>query len=443
MALRSNIRLAQSQKLALSPQLLQSIQLLQMNAVELQTFVQNEVDENPILDLVPYPENHATLPVSSGNEPVNHGVDRLADQISLFDHLNHQIAMAFAQQSERNIATAIISNLDEDGYFREDVDLFCKKTGYDFQIFSQILSAVQRFDPVGIAATDLRQCLIIQLRELGQLSDEIKKLLSHLDYVARGRFDDLCKMLKIDQKTLNGMIATVQNLNPRPALQFDNSTNPNVIADVVVKQTEIGKFKVELNPAVIPKLLINREYYAEIRSMPLGAEDKQFMVDKLQRANWLVATLDQRAQSILSVATHIVSHQSEFFKHGEEYLRPLTLNTLASLTHRHESTMSRIVSQRYLMSEKGLFPFRYFLMQGVGKSFGNQTGSRAIKAKLKRIIDLETSSSVSSDKGLVDKLAGVGIQVARRTIAKYRNEMNIPGYSIRKRKLRAALNEDN
>ena len=485
MAQTAKFQLRQSQgltqNLALTPQLMQSIKLLQMNSFDLNRYVLDEIEKNPLLELANRSEDgpqerreqisnlaeneptasdqpkelegslrHTsssqkqsgnTTEKSSASEFSQHASDLEAyipQQLSLRDILVQQAALSFRSAGEQSFAKEIVENIDEDGYFRADLEALCAAQKCNLDYGLNVLKQVQKFDPPGVGATNLAECMQLQLAEKNRLDPAMMIFTQNLELLAKRDFAALAKLCSVDHEDLIEMTQEIQALEPRPGEAYNSSPVQNIIADVFVKTKADGNWQIELNSQTLPKVLINREYYAEIKELDLGGSDKKFMVDNLQNANWLVASLDQRARTILKVATEIVKQQDMFFSKGEEYLKPLTLKKVAGEIEMHESTVSRVVNNKYLTCERGIFELKFFFMSGVGNEDGALAiGSQSIRLKIKHFIDDESQDNILSDDKLAKMLSDNGISVARRTVTKYRESLGILSSVQRRREKKA------
>jgi len=300
---------------------------------------------------------------------------------------------------------------------------------------------VQKADPAGVFARDLQECLTLQLAEKDRLDPMMGALLENLDLVASSSFDKLKQEIGASAEDLRDMLEEIRNLNPRPGRVFDGSSMQAVVPDVYVREGPDGGWVLELNSEVLPKVLVNRTYYASISKQTKGAKDKEFLVDCLQTANWLTKSLDQRAQTILKVATEIARMQDGFLLHGVTHLKPMTLKNVADAIEMHESTVSRVTTNKYIATPRGLFEMKYFFTTAIGSSSGeNDHSAESVKYFIKQLIEAETLKNILSDDIIADILAkSHKIEVARRTVAKYREAMNIPSSVVRRRQKKADL----
>lgn len=492
MALSARLQQKQSQSLVMTPQLAQSIKLLQYSHLELAEFVQDEIEKNPLLEIgnetsitaaepssdkiekediisnemkLDASENAKDLDASfenvydegiAGAEKANKdntqslssnasssssnntdNTDFLASigaTLSLAQHLNEQVSLNFSDQKDREIAAHISHGLTEDGYFQEDLHDIAMLNSISIKHVEKVLAKFQTFDPSGIGARNLRECLAIQLQEKDRFDPAMQKLIENLPLLAKREFEKLMKLCEVSREDFNDMIREIKELDPRPAARYEPILSQNVVPDVLIRQKTDGSWAIDLNPETLPKVLINHTYHAELTSAVKTPEGKEFIAECMGNASWLTKSLDQRAQTILKVATEIVKQQDMFFAEGVEHLRPLNLKTVADAIKMHESTISRVTSNKYLMCDQGIFELKYFFSSSITSSDGEEGyASQSVKHKIKQLVDLESPKKVLSDDQIVLKLQETGIEIARRTVAKYREAMRIPSSVQRRR----------
>ena len=449
--------LKQSQQLVMTPQLRDAIAMLQMNNLDLAEHLEKELEHNPLLEKDEKPSDPdkgedvtnetfdagtSAANIGSGgstqfDNPENALENRVAEQKDLRAHLMDQLNIAITEARDKMIAALLIDRLDESGYLREAPQESAKSLGCSVDRVERLLNTLRDFDPTGIFAHDLPDCLALQLAEQNRLDPAIQTLLDNLNLLADADFKKLEKLCGVDSDDLADMISEIRALNPKPASGFDYTIAQTAIADVLMERLpkhEGGGWKVRLNHETLPRVLINQEYVAMIENGQGDKKDKKFLTDKLHSANWLVQAMDQRAQTILKVASEIIDAQEGFFLFGVEFLKPLTLKDIAEEIGVHESTVSRITIDKYIGTPRGLFPLKYFFGSGVGTSGGGaDIAAEAIKAKIKTMIDGEDHKKILSDEALAQALQKEGIDIARRTVAKYREAMNIPSSAGRRK----------
>ena len=362
----------------------------------------------------------------------------LAGEISLADHLEQQLMTAIIDERKRIIGQFLINELDEFGYLQTDLAMVANRLGVDEVEVAGVLETLQTFEPAGVFARSLSECLALQLKDVNRYDPAIAVLLDNLELLAKRDFVTLRKLCAVDEEDLSDMILEIKALNPRPGSAFGHLTVQPVVPDVFVRQASDGGWRLELNSETLPRVLVNRSYYAEINETAAGKKEKEFLVDCLQSANWLVKSLDQRAQTILKVATEIVKQQDAFFAYGVTHLKPLNLRTIADAIQMHESTVSRVTSNKYIATNRGTFEMKYFFTSAISATSGGDSHSaEAVKHRIRQAIDAEAADSVLSDDALVKLLRESGVDIARRTVAKYREAMHIPSSVQRRREKKA------
>ncbi len=502
MALQAKLQLRQSQSLVMTPQLMQSIRLLQLTHVELEHFIDDEIERNPLLeraepqddaasdqaqkgDTAPEPaadgdwfeaetawsseaisdkldsslENlfpddpgtserlgpdltaqwkSATGNGSSGSSEGFDVGDMAAAAITLRQHVGEQVALAFADPAARLIAGELADGLDEAGYLRADLAEIGKRLGADQAMVAKVLTVCQTFEPVGLFARDLAECLSLQLAVRDRLDPAMKTLVGNLELLARRDFQTLKRLCGVDEEDLLDMLAEIRALDPRPGMAFSGGTSDAIVADVEVRAANDGSWTVELNAETLPRVLVDHIYFAHVSPQVKNQAEKDFLTECLQNANWLTRSLDQRAKTILKVASEIVRQQDAFLVHGVRHLRPLNLRTVADAIGMHESTVSRVTANKYMLTPRGVFELRYFFTASIAASGGGDAhSSEAVRDRIKQLIDEEKPADVLSDDAIVDMLKESGVDIARRTVAKYREGMNIPSSVQRRREKRA------
>jgi RNA polymerase sigma-54 factor len=386
----------------------------------------------------------ASSPWSSGmaRDPDREGPGfeaTLTREISLVEHLEHQLDLATRDPTERLIGRHLIDAIDESGYCCDPLPELANRLGASQEQVEQVLALIQTFDPPGIGARDLRECLAIQLRERNRLDPAMQALLARLDLVAKRDLPGLRRLCGVDDEDLAEMLAEIRALEPKPGRAFDAAPLEVLVPDVVVRMGPDGSFLVELNPDTLPRVLVNRTYYARIAKTARGETDRTFLTECLQSGNWLARSLDQRAKTILKVAAEIVRRQDGFFRHGLAYLRPLNLKTIAEDIGMHESTVSRVTANKAIGTSRGTFEMKYFFSAAIAASAGREAhSSEAVRHRIRQLIDLEAPDEVLSDDSLVQKLKAEGIDIARRTVAKYRESLRIPS-SVDRRRLKHGM----
>ncbi|MBZ9844191.1 RNA polymerase factor sigma-54 [Mesorhizobium sp. CA5] len=506
MALAAKLQLRQSQSLVMTPQLMQSIRLLQLTHVELERFIDEEIERNPLLERAE-PQDDAAGDLSQKSEtspekntegdwfegemewsaeaisqkldsslenlfPDDPGTserlgpdltaqwksaagggagaassegfdigDMAAAAITLREHVGEQIALASLSPGERLIAGELAEGLDEAGYLRTELDEIAVRLGTDGAAVARVLGVCQTFEPAGLFARDLAECLSLQLAVRDRLDPAMKALVANLELLARRDFQSLKRICGVDEEDLLDMLAEIRALDPRPGLAFSGGASDAIVADVEVRAANDGSWAVELNADTLPRVLVDNVYFARISSHAKDQAEKEFLAECLQNANWLTRSLDQRAKTILKVASEIVRQQDAFLVHGVRHLKPLNLRTVADAIGMHESTVSRVTANKYMLTPRGVFELRYFFTASIASAEGGEAhSSEAVRDRIKQMIDEEKPIDVLSDDAIVDMLKESGVDIARRTVAKYREGMNIPSSVQRRREKRALAN---
>ncbi len=348
-------------------------------------------------------------------------------ETTLADWLREQLTLAIADPVRRMIGQYLIDLVDEAGYLSGDLDAAAEKLGTSTAEIEAVLGILQTFDPPGVFARDLAECLAIQLKEQDRFDPAMQALIGRLDLLARRDFASLKKICGVGDEDLADMIAEIRRLNPKPGLAFGSAPVQPIVPDVFVRPAPDGAWIVELNSDTLPKVLVNQSYYAEVSATARRDTEKSYLAECLQSATWLVRALDQRARTILKVSNEIVRQQDAFFAHGVEHLRPLNLKTVAEAIGMHESTVSRVTANKYMATSRGIFELKYFFTSAIAAAHGGEAHSaEAVRHRIKQLIDAESAADVLSDDTIVEKLREAGIDIARRTVAKYREAMRIP-----------------
>ncbi|HUP66325.1 MAG TPA: RNA polymerase factor sigma-54 [Thermoanaerobaculia bacterium] len=479
MALEQKLHLRLSQKLIMTPSLQQAIKLLQLSKLELQEVLNQELLENPLLDETQEQEEvkgeeaeaesqeqkaeeaakEETKPEEKDSfdeidydayfqDYIEYGYNpRMTEEYEEFpientltrppdlpDHIGWQLAMSDASPEIKEVAGFIIGNIDEDGYLRASVDEIIEATRADRELVEAAIKRVQSFDPVGVGARDLRECLLLQLAPL-EIDDPLVEQVvrDHWDMVMNRHFVQLAKHLSIEMKQLEAIVEIIKHLDPKPGRKYSNERAIYVEPDVYIHK--IGdEYVIQLNEDGMPKLRINGSYRQMLHSMDSkkDGETVNYIKEKIRSAVWLIKSLDQRQRTIYKVAESIVKHQREFLDKGIDFLRPLVLRDVADDIQMHESTVSRVVSNKYMHTPRGLFLMKYFFHSGIDSEFGGDISSLTVKRKIQGYISGEDPRKPLSDSKIMKILNDEGINIARRTVAKYRDELNIPSSTDRK-----------
>lgn len=483
MALGPRLDLRQSQALVMTPQLQQAIKLLALSNLELEDYLSDALAANPLLDMdgggeadsdandgveaeAPVIANDGAadtmlsgdtpvaddLDVDFGAETFHH--DSLSDSVmsgggdgegvdfdgfacpedSLCDHLLAQAGQRFSGL-DLLIAQQIIGLIDETGYLRADIAELADRLGVARADVEAVLAEVQRFDPSGVGARDLAECIAIQAREADRYDPAMATLIAHFDLLAKGALPQLKRICGVDDEDMADMIRELRGYDPRPGLRFGSEAPEPVVPDVFVRPVRAG-WAIEINGATLPRLLVNRRYYTELVK-GAAAKSRAWLSEQLADANWLVRALDQRQRTIVKVASEIVKQQDGFFRSGVSAMRPLTLRQVAEAIGMHESTVSRVTSNKYLACPRGVFELKYFFSSGIAATDGEGAASaEAIKSRIRALIEGEDGKAILSDDAIAALLAKEGHDIARRTVVKYREAMGI-GSSVQRRRQKA------
>jgi RNA polymerase sigma-54 factor len=366
----------------------------------------------------------------------------VAARLSLRDHLAEQLAIACPDPADRLIGQTLIDAIDEGGYCREPLEDIAGRLGAPLEQVEIVLARVQTFDPSGVGARDLAECLAIQLRERNRLDPAMQTLLDHLPLLARREFAALRRLCGVDDDDLSDMVAEIRRLEPKPGHALGSDPVQPVVADVIVRPGADGGWHVELNPDVLPRVLVNQTFAATIGRNGASDTDRSFIANCLQNANWLTKSLEQRAKTILKVGSEIVRQQDGFLVHGVQHLRPLNLRAIADAIGMHESTVSRVTSNKYIATPRGLFEMKFFFTAAIAAQHGGEAHSaEAVRHRIRQLIDREPPDNVLSDDAIVGRLREANIDIARRTVAKYRESLKIPS-SVERRREKIAFARD-
>ena len=379
-------------------------------------------------------------PGGSGDDESPNLEAYVASRATLADHLSEQLALAVKDPVDRLIAQSLIDSLDENGYLHEELEEIADRLGIEIKRVERNLKIIQTFDPSGVGARNLAECLSIQLRELDRFDPAMQTLIANLPLLAKRDFATLRKLCGVDEDDMSDMVREIRNLDPKPGRAFGGAPVQPAIPDVTVRRASDGSWFVELNAEGLPRVLVNQTYATQVSKARGTAEDKSFVSNCLQTANWLTKSLEQRARTILKVASEIVRQQDAFFSQGVEHLRPLNLKTIADAIGMHESTVSRVTSNKYISSPRGLFEFKYFFTASISAGSGAESHSaESVRFRIKQMIDQEKPDDILSDDAIVLRLKAANVVIARRTVAKYRESLKIPSSVDRRREKMAML----
>jgi RNA polymerase sigma-54 factor len=488
------LEIRQGMGLVMTPQLQQAIKLLQLSNVELAEYCEQELERNPLLerdDGPAEPEREApeaevkseALDTELAREDFSKVADLDSGQENLYDadtpqpapsaesaplsdwttiksgnsfegdedllestvagggtlkdHLMDQLSIAALPPDKRLICLTLIDSVDEAGYLRVDIAEVAERLVIDDETVGETLRVLQGFDPVGVGARDLAECLTLQLKSQNRYDPAIAALLTRLDLVARRDTAALSQLCGVDVDDVNDMIAEIRGLTPKPGLAFSTEPVQPVVPDVFVRVGSDGGWHIELNSDTLPRLLVNSRYYTQVSKGARDKDAKNYLTECLNNANWLVKSLDQRARTILKVSTEIVRQQDAFLTYGVRHLRPLNLRTIADAISMHESTVSRVTSNKYISTPRGMFELKYFFTASIQSVGGAEAHSaEAVRDRIRELIHNEEPVEILSDDRIVALLTADGVNIARRTVAKYREAMRIPS-SVERRRLKS------
>ncbi|MXO48227.1 RNA polymerase factor sigma-54 [Erythrobacter vulgaris] len=476
MALGPRLDLRQTQSLVMTPQLQQAIKLLALSNLEIESFVSEALESNPLLDvgevsreksedtgeatgeheatpdfdgdsaldIADYARDPEAAPgdrgdwseagaTGSGGEGLPDLENRSSGGPSLAEHLSGQIGALAHDTREALIAGRIVHELDEAGYLHAELREIAEDMGAPLAEVERALALVQSLDPTGVGARNLSECLALQAKEADRYDPCMARLIDHLDLLASGDIARLKRLCDVDEEDFADMLAELRSYDPKPGCRFGGESETAIVPDVIVNPAQDGGWQIRINEASLPRLVVNREYYVELEA---GARDKAsraWLNEQLGEADWLIRALDQRQKTILKTASEIVKRQEGFFREGVSAMRPLTLREVAEKIEMHESTVSRVTSNKYLSCPRGTFEMKYFFSSGVGAADGEGASSEAIKARIRTLCDAEDPKKVLSDQKLADLLNQEGFDLARRTVAKYREAIGIGSSAQRRR----------
>ena len=499
MALMQRMELRQGQSLVMTPQLQQAIKLLQMSNLELQAYVESELERNPLLERderseIPKPESqderagtndtvtelganesqedrlrtldtdlenvytHEARADASSRESMGPtdsgwaslrptgGISLDSDEYdfsaslskaqTLAEHLTDQLNLNILGASDRLIGQNLIGMVNEAGYLTGDLADIANYLGTTKDHVTRVLETLKTFDPVGVFAADLKECLALQLRERDRLDPAMAIMISNLNLVAKRDFSALKSLCKVDLEDVKEMIAELQELDPKPGHAFGAEPVQPVVPDVYVRAAQDGSWLVELNNDTLPRVLFSNQYLSKVSRTASREEDKNYLNECQTNATWLIKSLDQRAKTILKVAREIVRQQDAFLVLGVQHLRPINLKTVAEAIEMHELTVSRVTSNKYMATPRGTYELKYFFTTAIASSTagGDSHSAESVRQRIKDMIAAEASMSILSDDTIVENLKSEGVEIARRTVAKYRESLNIPS-SIQRRRI--------
>lgn len=486
MGMGPRLELRHSQSLIMTPQLRQAIKLLQSSNMEVATFVEEELERNPLLErderepagpdaglradtLAPVTEiadaataassdampSDAASPLDASYENVYdadsapyrgaggrsdfeddlEGMDAIAaPRATLREHLAEQVRLTFHDHADRMIAGALLALVDAAGRLNAEDAVIARALGCAEERVARVRGLMQRFDPTGLFCRDLRECLMVQLQERNRYDPAMAALLDNLVLLAKRDMRGLMAVCGVDAEDMAEMVAELRRLDPKPGASFDSEPAQALVPDVLLRRLPDGNWALEINPETMPRVLVNRGFHARAVVDMKSKEERAWVAERMQTASWLVKSLEQRANTILKVSSEIVRRQDAFFRHGVEHLRPLTLRDVADEVQLHESTVSRVTANKAMATPRGVFPLKFFFTTAIaGTQGGESFSAEAVRARIRALIEAEDAREVLSDDAIVDRLRKEGVDIARRTVAKYREALRIPSSQQRKR----------
>ncbi len=494
------MEIRQGQSLVMTPQLQQSLKILQLSTQDLQEYIEQELEKNPLLaieenteqkedkgsdksnnesaenDPLPSPdsfeqvndseissdkdngldtsasdiwEDSGDFPTSQPTDFSSHSSDSgydydssyyekvIAEETTLREHITDQINLDFTDIPKKITANHLLDMLDDNGYISGDFSALAEALNCEESFIEEILERLQKLDPPGIFARSLSECLALQLKDKNRYDPAMQKLVENLDLMGKGELDKLQKICGVTKEDLLEMCIEIRELNPRPGNIFNPEVTQEVHPDVFVRKAADGEWEIELNSDTLPRVLVNNKYYRKIRQDSKKDEEKKYISEQYNNASWLVRALNQRAETIMKVTEALVKRQQDFFEKGIYHLRPLIMRDIAEEIDMHESTVARVTSNKYISTSRGIFEMRYFFSSSIGSAQGGEDfSSKTVKHLIAELIEEETADNVLSDEKIAEILQERGVNVARRTVAKYRESMKIPSSAQRKRQKR-------
>ncbi|NRB10844.1 MAG: RNA polymerase factor sigma-54 [Rickettsiaceae bacterium] len=448
----------QKQNLTMTTSMHQSIAVLQMSSIELAEYVRKELDKNPFIEDENIIEERQTSTVNertriqedassynskSNNDNAHYNfLANIATEKTLKEYIIEQINTSIYDQKEKLVAIYLLDSIQSSGYLNIELEEVAENLKCNIKMVKTVLKKLQSFDPAGIFARNLQECLQIQIDDKKLNTPGIQKMIDNLDLVAAGNLRKLSKLCKANLVELTDMIKTIKSLNPKPASGFLVEQTSYKIPDVILTTDGDGNIKLEINPESMPKLHVNQEYYLKIKDSTNNKEEKEFVRAEVESANTVIKSINQRANTILKVTKAIVEEQMQFFTNGVMYLKPMTLNDIAAITGFNESTVSRSTSNKYISAPSGIYELKYFFSSSLGntRAIGSDVSSTKAKELIKQII-MSEGNNILSDDEISEELKKFNIRIARRTVAKYRESLGIPTSSERKKNKFFARNQ--
>lgn len=476
MQISQNLKLKQSQSLVMTPQLQQAIKLLQLTNLELTNLVEKELEENPFLenqsseeektvsdeeDITKNIDESFNNGDSISDEPYNHDYENRwdndtnvgnsknhsedyndpgtiiertqSDKISLKTILLNQAQLEFSDSEEKEIAEILIDYVDPSGLFKEDILEISSFSGFPLERIENVLCRMQNFEPSGVFARNLKECLIIQLKNIDSYNKTNQTIIENLELLGNGNLKGLQKITGLSDENLKTEIKLIRSLNPKPGTIYDEGGHNISHPDVIVTKNK-DEWNVELNNSTLPKVCVNDSYAKEIEKLECKDSDKKYISESLNSARWLIKAIEQRNITTLKISSEIINQQKDFFEKGKKFLKPMILKDVAKKINMHESTVSRVTSEKLMMTPIGIFEMKIFFSASINSiNSGESHSAESVRESLRKIISDEPCESPLSDEMLVSRLKGEGINLARRTVAKYRELLNIPASSVRRK----------
>lgn len=451
MNMNFDLLLQQTQKLIMTQQLQMAIKILQLPSMELNEYIQSQVEDNPVLEAEAGEETHEEFQIdwrqvaktysddeyyeaSQDDDESTSPLNFIANVTTLRDYLLTQLHLSVKGDAETEIGEYLIDNIDGSGYLRLDLKDAAEFLKTDERKIEDILNIIQTFDPPGVGARSIEECLMIQLKQQGMLTEVVKTVIEkYLNEIGENRYNVIARELGITAKDAQAIGDIIKSLEPKPGRGFaDTAEIKYIVPDVEVEKVS-GKYVVIVNERITPRLSINPYYRSILKNGGKDDDISEYIKKKLDSAAWLIKSIEQRRMTIYNVVNSIVEFQQEFFEKGLNYLKPLTLKDVADRIGVHESTVSRAINGKYVQTPRGLFAIKFFFTRGLDASSGDNISSESIKKAIRDIVSSENPSKPFSDQKITDMLNRDGINISRRTVAKYREEMDIPSASRRKR----------
>jgi len=444
------LELKHTQKLILTPALQQSLKILQLPIVELKEYIEEELEQNPLLELTEKEETNSLeedsfnadnlaeylteddVEVEKESEESKSYENLLKNKNTLEEHLLWQLKLSDVSQDEYEIGESIIGNINQDGYLTVSTLDIAQKLGVDEEKVKKILFLIQSFEPIGVGARDLRECLMIQIKNNNQEGTIQWKIISDFwDDFQKGKFEDIAKKIKIRLEEVYKAIGEISKLEPKPGREISEGVIRYIIPDVIVEKRGDGKYSIIINNEGIPHLRVSRFYKKYLLQKDVSPEGKSFIKEKIKSALNLIKAMHQRRETLFKITSAIIEKQKEFLEKGIEYLKPLSLKEISKEVGMHESTVSRVTTNKYIQTPKGIFSYRFFFNVKIKKVEGEEVSSKSVKDVIKNIIE-EDKENILTDSKIMKILLERGINISRRTVAKYREELGILPASKRK-----------